>query len=163
MSDESIPVTATKDESPKGTGIEAPTPPRHKRSMSLLFNGVFLGASLFGVGLIYYSAVGYWYRLTSPPPPIVTLDGMDPQVVKAITIARSAVLKSPGNADRWGFLGKALRAHEFEEASNVCFRQAEKLDPTDPRWPYLLARGLRATDPVESVRNGGPCRRSTQP
>jgi tetratricopeptide (TPR) repeat protein len=35
--------------------------------------------------------------------------------------------------------------------SNPCFAQAEKLDPRDPRWPYLQGTGLISDDPEVAV------------
>jgi tetratricopeptide (TPR) repeat protein len=41
-----------------------------------------------------------------------------------------------------------LRTHGLPvAASNACFAQAERLDPRQPRWPYLQASALWSTDP----------------
>ena len=37
----------------------------------------------------------------------------------------------------WGTLGAALMTHKFQQAAATCFKQAEKLQPNEPRWPYL--------------------------
>lgn len=155
MNDEPTPVASVENHESQSSRVDAVRPLSWRYSKvgrGRLVDLLMIGAGLFGIVLLYEASIGYWYRFTSPSPPAINLEGMDSQVVKAITMAQKAVAKTPGSAEAWGFLGRVLRAHEFIDPSNVCFRQAEKLDPTDPRWPYLLARGLRATDSDESLR-----------
>jgi tetratricopeptide (TPR) repeat protein len=78
--------------------------------------------------------------------PAVELAGLDPEIVEAVEDACKAVRQSPRSAEAWGKLGAVLRAHEFFPQSNTCFARAEKLDPEDPRWPYLIALDLLRTD-----------------
>lgn len=128
----------------------SPAPSRPYRDWSL--NLMIVAVGLLGISLLYKGSVGYWHRLTSPAPPSVPLERTDPQVVRAIELARKEVEQAPGSAETWGVYGEVLRAHEYEDAATSCFRQAEILDPTDPRWPYLLARGLRVKAPDEALR-----------
>jgi tetratricopeptide (TPR) repeat protein len=108
-------------------------------------------AAVVGAFLVLRGGLGYWYQFTMPAPPMSVLTDTDPAVARAIKAARIQVDRNRGSADAWGHLGKVLRAHEFEADSNFCFRQAEKLNPSDPRWPYLLGRSLRASDPDEAM------------
>jgi tetratricopeptide (TPR) repeat protein len=85
----------------------------------------------------------------SPPtPPEAKGDLLEPAVVTAIEVIRDNVLKDPNSARAWGDLGEVFLANELEEESSVCFAEAERLDPSNPRWPYfqsgpLLNRGER--------------------
>jgi cytochrome c-type biogenesis protein CcmH/NrfG len=44
-----------------------------------------------------------------------------------------------------------LRAHDLGEEANLCFEQAERFDPTEPRWPYLHGLTRVLTDPVSGI------------
>ncbi|HEY7159487.1 MAG TPA: tetratricopeptide repeat protein [Gemmataceae bacterium] len=61
---------------------------------------------------------------------------------------RERVVREPRSARAWGTLGQAFLANDMEEESLVCFAETERLDPSNPRWPYyrggiLLNRGER--------------------
>ena len=47
--------------------------------------------------------------------------------------------------------GKVLRAHDFEDECCFCFAQAERLDPTEPRWPYYRGLTLVLSDPAKGL------------
>jgi tetratricopeptide (TPR) repeat protein len=82
-----------------------------------------------------------------PLPPEVDVTGVDRLVVGAIEKARAAVEKNRSNGAAWGHLGKVFRAHEFYDEADFCFDRAAELDPREARWPYLIARGPRCTNP----------------
>ncbi len=63
---------------------------------------------------------------------------MERQVEKRLRETRGAVLTGMDSADAWGRFGMVAHAHELWDEALVSYRQAEKLDPTDPRWPYYL-------------------------
>jgi tetratricopeptide (TPR) repeat protein len=91
---------------------------------------------------------GYLKTPAPPVPPEVRGDRLEPAVVSAVNVIREQVLKEPRSAERWGDLGEVFLANELEEDSAVCFAEAERLDPGNPRWPYfqsgpLLNRGER--------------------
>jgi tetratricopeptide (TPR) repeat protein len=56
--------------------------------------------------------------------------------------ARRGVLDNPRSAHAWGLLGEVFLANELEEQGAACFAEAERLDPTDARWPYYQAGPL---------------------
>ena len=54
----------------------------------------------------------------------------------------------PRSGPAWGELGEVFYANELEAQSGVCFAQAERFEPNNPRWPYfrgwpVLNRGDR--------------------
>jgi tetratricopeptide (TPR) repeat protein len=75
------------------------------------------------------------------------LNGLDRAIVASVEAARARVSQSPRSASAWGQLGKVLIAHELRAPALVCFAEAEQLDPTEPRWPYLQGVALSQGDP----------------
>ena len=49
------------------------------------------------------------------------------------------VRAAPRSGRAWGNLGTILKSFSFREQAALCLAQAERLDPTEPRWPYLQA------------------------
>jgi tetratricopeptide (TPR) repeat protein len=98
-------------------------------------------------------------RSTPPVPPDFPTQDLDAEVRDVLEEARSAVVASPRSAEAWGRLGMLFRAHGMDAASNVCFREAEKLDPKDSRWPYLFAIEALFRDPDNAL---GPLRRAVE-
>lgn len=85
-------------------------------------------------------AIAWWRRV--PAPPLVPLENIDPAVRAAVIEARTAVETAPRSAAAWGRLGMVLFVHEFSDAAQAAFAQAARLDPEEPRWPYLHGRLL---------------------
>jgi Flp pilus assembly protein TadD len=83
-----------------------------------------------------------WSFVPRPVPPNFSLEGADPDLVKAVQEARQRIRRHPYSAERWGDLGKLLRGAGLVEDAPVCFLQAERLAPDDPRWPYLCGESL---------------------
>jgi tetratricopeptide (TPR) repeat protein len=106
-------------------------------------------------GLVVIGALSLRWLIQNddPPalPPSIDLTGSPPGVVAAITTARDAVLNEPESGKSWGQLAMALRAHEFETEANICFMEAERLDPHDIRWPYLRGVSLAVSDPQAAI------------
>jgi len=84
--------------------------------------------------------------------PAVNLDGKDPQIASLIERATTAVKLAPRSGNAWGTLGAALIAHKFEKEAVVCFAEAERLQPQEPRWPYLHGLALRNGDPDSALQ-----------
>ncbi len=108
---------------------------------------VLLLAALLGS-----AALAFWLlRRDTPRPPEVDLAGTDPAVAAAIESVRTRVQRAPRDARAWGLLGMVLYAHEYAEESALCFRQAQRLDAREPRWPYFLGIALAPTDPEAAL------------
>jgi tetratricopeptide (TPR) repeat protein len=81
----------------------------------------------------------------------VNSQGVDPSVLSAIEAGRRKVLSEPKSAAAWGEYGKLLFAHTFETEADVCFQEADKLDPDDGRWPYYRGVFAAGRDPAVSI------------
>lgn len=107
------------------------------------------------LGLIVLAVVvnvAWWLnRPVLEPLPTVPADKMDVEVRKLITDASSKLAQHNRDASTWGDLGAVFFVHNFEAQSQVCFRNAERLDPGDYRWPYLLGASLTYTDADQMV------------
>jgi tetratricopeptide (TPR) repeat protein len=95
-----------------------------------------------GGGLGWY----VWRRSTAPVPPEIVTEGLDREWAEAIEKARQKIYADPYSAQAWGDLGKVLRAGQFLVEAAACFAQAERLEPNNPRWPYLQGEALRLRD-----------------
>ena len=70
--------------------------------------------------------------------PEIDLSEMEPRVEASFRAAREALLADSRSAENWGTLGRVAHAHELWTEASFAYRQAERLDPTDARWPYFL-------------------------
>jgi tetratricopeptide (TPR) repeat protein len=103
------------------------------------------------VGLAATAGAYLWWKGTTPQPPSVDLAGADPAVAKLVQEALDKARHSPWSAKAWGHLGMVLRAHDFGAEANICFAHAQRLDPEDPRWPYLRSLTLLLNDPEKGL------------
>jgi tetratricopeptide (TPR) repeat protein len=88
----------------------------------------------------------YWLRPARAVPE-VPLGGQDVEVVNKVKEFRDAVVKAPRSAEAWGSLGRVLLVNEISpDVALVCFEEAERLDPDNPRWPYFIG-GLLTAEP----------------
>ena len=77
---------------------------------------------------------------------------MEALVREKIARQRRLVAENRESADAWGSLGKTFQAHGLEEEAEASYSQAEELDPTDFRWPYLRAATLKNIRPQDALR-----------
>jgi tetratricopeptide (TPR) repeat protein len=122
------------------------------------------------VALVVGGAAWWWWpRRSAPVPDPPAPSGIDePEVVEALQRKRRAVLARPESADAWGEYGMQLLAQLFDREAEVCFDEAARLAPEDPRWPYtrghvalkknlpnapeLLRRAIATTGPGDEYR-----------
>jgi tetratricopeptide (TPR) repeat protein len=93
-------------------------------------------------GVVYWQVVRK-PRIEPPPfdPPPFDTAGVDRAVVRSLEEKREAVRQSR-SASSWGELGMTFYVHNFASQALTCFREAEKLQPHEPRWPYFQALTL---------------------
>jgi tetratricopeptide (TPR) repeat protein len=97
-------------------------------------------------------AIVWYVRHTSPPePPTPDLTDADPDLVNAIQRARDEVCKTPRSSRAWGRFGMVLAANGFRAEALVALAEAERLDPKEPRWPYLQGVTLQRGNPDQAL------------
>jgi tetratricopeptide (TPR) repeat protein len=119
----------------------------NNRRKRLVLVAALAGSLAVGAGV----GAWFWFRPRFPDPPTVDLTGADPEAVEAITAARDELRHNPGSGSAWGHLGMVLQAHAFDAEASVCFREAERLDPDNPRWPYFQGLTYVMTDPARGI------------
>jgi tetratricopeptide (TPR) repeat protein len=78
--------------------------------------------------------------------PDVPLAGLEPVVATQLQRAQAELRASPNSGQAWGGLALALQAHGFDREADTCFARAARLQPLDPRWPFLRAELLSTSD-----------------
>lgn len=94
---------------------------------------------------------GWWWLRPSPPEPPLPADVNDAETRAAIDAARQDVLRQRRSVAAWGKLGKVLLAQQFDREADVCLVEANRLDPTDPRWLYGRCLIVLKRDPDNAV------------
>ncbi len=108
-----------------------------KRGRKWLFLAAALLLTAGGLGAYL------WSGPRAPEPPEIPLQGVEPELADVVRKARAAVLDDPRSGKAWAHLGRALLANAMHaEICFVCFREAERLDPKNPRWPYFAGGSL---------------------
>jgi tetratricopeptide (TPR) repeat protein len=108
-----------------------------------------LAVALVIVGLLTWVGLHLRRGETAAEPPSVILTELDPAIAEQITHTVAEVRTSPHSGATWGKLGLVFQAYDFRAEARLCFMQAERLDPQQPRWPYyhgelLLAEATEA-------------------
>jgi tetratricopeptide (TPR) repeat protein len=93
----------------------------------------------------------FFTRMSPPAIPQVALAPLDPDSASLINQHLQAVRDAPRSGLAWGRLGAILRSYEFRLEARHCLAEAERLDPANPRWPYLQASLLRQQAPEEAL------------
>src|SRR4051794_11509300 len=94
------------------------------------------------LALLAVSAAVWWWRLgprASRPVPPMPAGIQDSDLRAVIDRAHQRVLAEPTSAEAWGNLGRVLEAHLYTSEADLCFAEATRLSPADPRWPYYRA------------------------
>ena len=100
-------------------------------------------------GLVLAALIAGYFALRPKPAsqvPRISTEGFDPIVVKQIESALDGVRNATKNAPAWGELAMVLYVYEFLEESSAAYATAARLDPREPRWPYLRALALLPRD-----------------
>jgi tetratricopeptide (TPR) repeat protein len=83
----------------------------------------------------------------SAQTPQPNLDGVDPPLAAQITEAQALIEDSredgpAEHAAAWGELGMLYQALEYVDEALESYRQAQRIQPFDGRWPYLIGMVL---------------------
>jgi tetratricopeptide (TPR) repeat protein len=106
--------------------------------------------ALSTVAILVISLCWLGLRAKGPEPPKVDLDGASAEVAGAIESALLAVRRDSRSATNWGRLGMLLLANQFDLNARQCLAEAERLEPSNPRWPYF-ASWTYAAEPSASM------------
>jgi tetratricopeptide (TPR) repeat protein len=91
------------------------------------------------------------WRPRTPVVPTFATEGLDAEVAATIDKARAAVEARPDSAAAWGRLGMILFAQDMYVDCTGSLAEAERLDPTDARWPYFRGLALLRQKPEEGI------------
>lgn len=109
---------------------------------------VLAGLALLAAGANLYR----WFdKPALEPLPIAATEKMSPPIRELIQAATAEVKRQERSAAAWGDLGAVYFAHRITPEAAVCFRNAERLDAGDYRWPYLLGVNLVYLDVDRSL------------
>jgi tetratricopeptide (TPR) repeat protein len=78
--------------------------------------------------------------------PAIQTTQLDRLVAELINKTLAEVRASAKAGPAWGKLGMVLHNYEFEAEARHAYGVAERVNPQEPRWPYLHALLLRITD-----------------
>lgn len=100
-------------------------------------------------------AAGLWLQrgfFSSPPLPQIDSAKLAPRAAEALAARMKEVREHPRSGAAWGKLGMLLDAYDYDVQAQLCFAEAERRDPTNPRWPYFLSWLLQTHEPEQSLR-----------
>jgi tetratricopeptide (TPR) repeat protein len=132
MSSKRSPKTVAGDRPKKGRSS------RRRMTLSL----PILAAGILAGGSFYLTRPGAAARV-----PEVSTQGFEPVIAAQIGKAVANARANPRQGPAWGRLGLVLQAYEFSPQARFCFEQAERFDPTQPRWPYFHGLLLSQIEP----------------
>jgi tetratricopeptide (TPR) repeat protein len=92
---------------------------------------------------------GVWYGLSPPIPEVRLVEGADPALAAEVSRATWAIRRSPWSDKARGRLAMLLHVHTLNPEAAVYYAQAEELNPSEPRWPYLHAFVVADDPPAE--------------
>lgn len=92
-----------------------------------------------------------WKLLSRVDLPRPELEGADPAVIAAVEEAGNAVVRTSKSSQAWGDLGTVLLIHGFTNEAEQAFMQAESLDGSKFRWPYLRALAIVQEQPRQAL------------
>ncbi|MFN0017329.1 MAG: tetratricopeptide repeat protein [Pirellulaceae bacterium] len=95
--------------------------------------------------------VGWMNQPTLEPLPSLPMERTESKVRGVIESAAARVASNNRAAAAWGDLGFAYYSYQFDSQAQVCFRNAERLDPSDYRFPYFLGLSLNSTDAIQTL------------
>lgn len=99
-------------------------------------------------------AGGPWLQrgfFSSPPPPQIDSSKLAPRAAEALAVRMKEVQEHPRSGPAWGRLGMLLDAYDYDAQAQLCFVEAERREPANPRWPYFLSWLLQSQQPEESL------------
>lgn len=78
--------------------------------------------------------------------PAPRMDRFSREAAQSLMLAYNSAVLTPDDGSAWGKLGMTYYANESIPEAMTCFAEAEKLQPDEPRWPYLYGMVLAESD-----------------
>ena len=103
---------------------------------------------------ITVALVAWWFFLREDPLahlPTIDFRNTQPRVASAIRSFQNDVVNQPYSGQSWGHLAMVLMANLFSSEAEVCFVQAQRLDPDNFLWPYLQGINRGRDDPEAAL------------
>jgi tetratricopeptide (TPR) repeat protein len=83
----------------------------------------------------------------------LTLSDVDPDLAATVQESMDRIGQAPNSSEAWGHMGCLLIANGLaSKQAMLCLEKAERLDPTNLRWPYFQGVQLSRTDPNGAIR-----------
>ncbi len=120
---------------------------RKERRASRKVAGWILAAVVAGGA----AAALFGLKSGAPELPTISTGLLDPSATRLIEQYLAAVRSTPKSGAAWGKLGAVLKSFEYRDEARRCFEAAERLDPKEPRWPYLHGSLLAADAPAAAI------------
>ncbi len=93
-----------------------------------------------GALLLLLLGAGLWVGLADRIPKFrLDLANLDPALARLFENVLQEARASPRSDRAWGRVGEVFLMHGFHAEARIAFARAEKLQPAEPRWPYLQA------------------------
>jgi tetratricopeptide (TPR) repeat protein len=70
---------------------------------------------------------------------VIPSAALSAETAALISKFREAVRQAPNSGFKWGQLGGVLKSSGFPAQAATCLAEAARLEPDNPRWPYLQA------------------------
>jgi tetratricopeptide (TPR) repeat protein len=96
-------------------------------------------AALLGVVALLRAAGSAAATAALEPVPFPPMTEMEPAVRAQLEGVKRQVDEAP-TATSFGACGQAYLVYDLVDPAAACLRNAERLDPREPRWPYYLGR-----------------------
>ena len=110
--------------------------PRKRKSFWRLLGPLLAAIICFWIGR------EVWQRRQAPSLPAIDLTNAPSALRPVLADALEKIRRTPRSAAGWGELGMIRHGQDQLAAAEEFYREAQRLDPKDPRWPYY--RGVLA-------------------
>ncbi|MCZ6697348.1 MAG: tetratricopeptide repeat protein, partial [Planctomycetota bacterium] len=85
--------------------------------------------------------------------PRANLDSAPPPVAAMINEAALTVEASPSSAEAWGDYAMVLHAHACKPEADIAYAEAQRLAPSEFRWPYFRGVLQMKLDPSKALEH----------
>ena len=112
-----------------------------------------LAFGMFAAAVIGFAAVFWlrWERSRIASVPRIATAGLSETSGALLRQHLEQVHATPRSGTAWGRLGTLLRSFELLAEARRCLAEAERLEPREPRWPYLHGLALVVEFPSEAL------------